>query len=86
MSVHGYPADKSIFLLQLEIRLTKVTKRQLAVWRVPYWLVVVVIEKYFDSQSSLNNQDSDSQNMCRFFVHNCVDTFRQTRRFTRPMN
>ena len=24
MSVHGYPADKSIFLLQLETRLTEV--------------------------------------------------------------
>ena len=27
MSVHGYPADKSIFLLQLEIWLPEVTKR-----------------------------------------------------------
>ena len=34
MSVLGYPADKSIFLLQLKIRLTEVTKRQLAVWHV----------------------------------------------------
>ena len=35
ISAHGYPADMSIFLLQLEIRLTEVTKRQLAVWHVP---------------------------------------------------
>ena len=33
MSVHGYPADKSIFLLQLETRLTEVTRRDS--WHVP---------------------------------------------------
>ena len=67
MSVHGYPADKSIFLLQLEIRLTEVTKRQLAVWRVSCWCAArcrTLVAQYVACSPFLGNNT-------RFLVSGC---------------